>query len=57
MPVQTPPQRITLMLWFDQQADEAVALYTSIFKNSRVLATTATPRRRSRPPAGPPDRS
>ncbi len=33
-------QRITPFLWFDTQAEEAVAFYTSIFKNSKVLATT-----------------
>jgi predicted 3-demethylubiquinone-9 3-methyltransferase (glyoxalase superfamily) len=37
-----PPiaQRITPFLWFEHQAEEAVAFYTSIFKNSKVLATT-----------------
>jgi predicted 3-demethylubiquinone-9 3-methyltransferase (glyoxalase superfamily) len=29
-------QRITPCLWFDDQAEEAVAFYTGIFKNSRV---------------------
>ncbi len=33
-------QRITPFLWFDDQAEQAVAVYTSIFKNSKVLATT-----------------
>jgi len=33
-------QRITPFLWFDHQAEQAVAFYTSIFKNSKVLATT-----------------
>jgi predicted 3-demethylubiquinone-9 3-methyltransferase (glyoxalase superfamily) len=37
MPVTT--QRITPFLWFDTQAEEAVAFYTSIFKNSKVLST------------------
>jgi predicted 3-demethylubiquinone-9 3-methyltransferase (glyoxalase superfamily) len=37
MPVTT--QRITPFLWFDNQAEEAVAFYTSIFKNSKVLTT------------------
>jgi predicted 3-demethylubiquinone-9 3-methyltransferase (glyoxalase superfamily) len=32
-------QRITPFLWFDNQAEEAVDFYTSIFKNSKVLAT------------------
>ena len=32
-------QRITPFLWFDNQAEEAVAFYTSIFKNSKVLTT------------------
>jgi predicted 3-demethylubiquinone-9 3-methyltransferase (glyoxalase superfamily) len=36
----TIAQRISPMLWFDSQAEEAVAFYTSIFKNSKVLATT-----------------
>jgi predicted 3-demethylubiquinone-9 3-methyltransferase (glyoxalase superfamily) len=27
-------------LWFDDQAEEAVGFYTSIFQNSRVLATS-----------------
>jgi len=30
-------QRITPCLWFDDQAEEAVAFYTGIFKNSRVV--------------------
>jgi len=30
-------QKITPYLWFDGQAEEAVNLYTSIFKNSKVL--------------------
>ena len=29
-------QRITPFLWFDNQAEEAVKFYTSIFKNSRI---------------------
>ena len=36
----TTPQRITPCLWFDHQAEEAVAFYTSIFKGSRVVTTT-----------------
>ena len=35
----TPTPRITPMLWFDDQAEEAVAFYTSIFKNSKTLNT------------------
>jgi predicted 3-demethylubiquinone-9 3-methyltransferase (glyoxalase superfamily) len=30
-------QKITPFLWFDTQAEEAVNLYTSIFKDSRIL--------------------
>ena len=30
-------QKITPCLWYDNQAEEAVNLYTSIFKNSRIL--------------------
>lgn len=29
-------QKITPFLWFDEQAEEAVGFYTSIFKNSRI---------------------
>jgi predicted 3-demethylubiquinone-9 3-methyltransferase (glyoxalase superfamily) len=29
-------QKITTNLWFDTQAEEAAALYTSIFKNSKI---------------------
>lgn len=33
-------QRITPCLWFDDQAEAAVAFYTAIFPNSRVLAVS-----------------
>ena len=33
-------QRIAPCLWFDSQAEEAVAFYTDIFKNSRVVQVT-----------------
>ena len=33
-------QKITPFLWFDNQAEEAVSLYTSVFKNSKVLSIT-----------------
>ncbi|MEP7165477.1 MAG: VOC family protein [Ferruginibacter sp.] len=33
-------QRITNCLWFDSEAEEAAALYTSIFKNSSIGAIT-----------------
>jgi predicted 3-demethylubiquinone-9 3-methyltransferase (glyoxalase superfamily) len=33
-------QKITPCLWFDDQAEQAVAFYTSIFKDSRVIGTT-----------------
>lgn len=29
-------QKITPCLWFDNQAEEAVAFYLSIFKNSKI---------------------
>ncbi|HZE68025.1 MAG TPA: VOC family protein [Pyrinomonadaceae bacterium] len=32
-------QKITTFLWFDNNAEEAVNFYTSIFKNSKVLST------------------
>jgi len=33
-------QKITPFLWFDQQAEEAVKFYTSIFKNSKAGKVT-----------------
>lgn len=36
-------QKITPFLWFNFQAEEAVTLYTSVFKNSKILATTRYP--------------
>jgi predicted 3-demethylubiquinone-9 3-methyltransferase (glyoxalase superfamily) len=33
-------RRISPCLWFDSQAEEAVALYTGIFKNSRIVTVT-----------------
>ncbi len=32
-------QKITTFLWFNDNAEEAVNLYTSIFKNSKILET------------------
>lgn len=32
-------QKITPFLWFDHQAEEAVAFYLSVFKNSKILRT------------------
>jgi predicted 3-demethylubiquinone-9 3-methyltransferase (glyoxalase superfamily) len=31
-------QKITTFLWFDKEAEEAAAHYTSIFKNSKILS-------------------
>lgn len=31
------PQKITPFLWFDSEAEEAASLYTSVFKNSRIV--------------------
>ncbi|HYA91274.1 MAG TPA: VOC family protein [Thermodesulfobacteriota bacterium] len=33
-------QKITPLLWFDSQAEEAVNFYISIFTNSRILSIT-----------------
>ena len=33
-------QKITPFLWFDNQAEEAVKFYTSIFKNSKIEKIT-----------------
>jgi predicted 3-demethylubiquinone-9 3-methyltransferase (glyoxalase superfamily) len=32
-------QKITTFLWFDNNAEEAVKFYVSVFKNSKILAT------------------
>ena len=34
------PQKITPMLWFDTQAEEAAQFYMSIFPNSKIVTTT-----------------
>ena len=36
-------QKITTFLWFDQQAEEAMNLYVSLFKNSKVLSVSRYP--------------
>lgn len=36
-------QKIIPFLWFDNQAEEAMNFYASIFKNSRVLNATSGP--------------
>src|SRR6476660_2369620 len=38
-PTRTQPQskKITTFLWFDNNAEEAVNFYVSVFKNSKVL--------------------
>jgi len=33
-------QKITTFLWFDDQAEEAAKLYTSLFNNSRIVSTS-----------------
>lgn len=33
-------QKITPFLWFDNQAEEAVTFYTSIFNNSKIVSIT-----------------
>jgi len=33
-------QKITTFLWFDDQAEEAANLYTSIFKNSKIMGVS-----------------
>ena len=35
--------KITPMLWFDGQAEEAAQFYTAIFKNSKITATARYP--------------
>lgn len=36
-------QKITTFLWFDQQAEEAMNFYVSLFKNSKVLSVSRYP--------------
>lgn len=33
-------QRLTSFLWFDNQAEEAAKFYTSVFRNSKITATS-----------------
>jgi predicted 3-demethylubiquinone-9 3-methyltransferase (glyoxalase superfamily) len=42
--MEVPMRKIVPNLWFDNQAEEAANFYTSIFKNSRVVATTPYPK-------------
>jgi predicted 3-demethylubiquinone-9 3-methyltransferase (glyoxalase superfamily) len=37
---QPQPQKITTFLWFDNNAEEAANFYVSVFKNSRIVATS-----------------
>ena len=37
---QPNPQKITTFLWFDNNAQEAVNFYCSVFKNSKIVLTT-----------------
>jgi predicted 3-demethylubiquinone-9 3-methyltransferase (glyoxalase superfamily) len=36
-------QKITTYLWFDDDAEEAMKFYTSLFKNSKILSTSRYP--------------
>ncbi len=36
-------QKITPFLWFDTQAEEAVAFYLSVFRDGKLIATTRYP--------------
>lgn len=40
----TTMQKITPNLWFDDQAEEAARLYTSIFKNSKIKKVSRYPK-------------
>ena len=42
-------QKITPFLWFDTQAEEAVAFYLSVFKDGKIIATTHYPENGPRP--------
>jgi predicted 3-demethylubiquinone-9 3-methyltransferase (glyoxalase superfamily) len=36
-------QKITTFLWFNDNAEQAVKFYTSIFKNSKITQTSYRP--------------
>lgn len=36
-------QKITAHLWFDNQAEEAMKFYTSVFKNSKIISIKRYP--------------
>jgi predicted 3-demethylubiquinone-9 3-methyltransferase (glyoxalase superfamily) len=36
-------QKITPFLWFNENAEEAIKFYTSIFKNSKIISESVTP--------------
>jgi predicted 3-demethylubiquinone-9 3-methyltransferase (glyoxalase superfamily) len=42
-------QKITPFLWFDTQAEEAVAFYLSVFKDGKIITTTHYPENGPRP--------
>ncbi len=42
-------QKITPFLWFDGQAEEAVAFYLSVFKDGKIHSTTRYPENGPRP--------
>ncbi len=42
-------QKITPFLWFDGQAEEAVAFYLSVFKDGKIHTTTRYPENGPRP--------
>jgi predicted 3-demethylubiquinone-9 3-methyltransferase (glyoxalase superfamily) len=42
-PQETDMKKITPFLWFDDQAEEALNFYVSIFKNSRILNVSPGP--------------
>jgi predicted 3-demethylubiquinone-9 3-methyltransferase (glyoxalase superfamily) len=44
---QNEMKKITPFLWFDTEAEEAMNLYVSIFKNSKVLGVTPGPNGRA----------
>ena len=44
-------QKITPFLWYSEKAEEAAALYVSVFPDSRIVRVTAFP---SESPSGPP---
>ncbi|MGV3587866.1 MAG: VOC family protein [Adhaeribacter sp.] len=55
--IQHYQQKITPFLWFDNNAEEAITYYTSVFRNPRVKNITRNGAAGPRPRGNAPDSS